>query len=604
MSNSAKLGVGLVAVVIIAAGGAFLLNQGGDSGGFDVSSVDCDGIAEARAAVDAELESKLSDAETSYADAMEAASDAYWETRRSLENTFNECMMDALLADPCKDAFERSSGLAKTAIADPTDANVEAYENAKQAWNDCRESPPEEDTYEGKKAKCEADLASGDATAKQTRQTAEGSAATARTQAINDANSSHKSKHAALDAFEEECNRPAPQVSVGAGGITTGGTGTVIQSGSPACTGSFSGYDPETQAEINSLQSLYNQATAGGKYEGLGGANSLSAKMTVLRAEMAAGPRKCTADADCGDTTKVCCSETEIGWVYCDGGECASEKQECEDDEICSGKPAQCVSPADGAQSIGIVITDVVVIGLQGTGKLRQLNLKPATASSDRFEITGNIPGWVDFSQVGGKLPSTSDVSIDRGAFTAPGTYIAAGQITIYNADGNLINTIPLTINITAIAGIEEPDDALMIDGSGGDDIITGGDGDDLIGSSGDDLIIDGSGGDDLIGGGPPPSISPPSVVFVYDHANPICPLPITPIYLDGPPGANWSLNSEPPIWLDFPGATSGTLPAQVPIEFPCILERYEDQTQFETIEFKIDTEIIGLDLKGEFTNF
>ncbi|MBU1164453.1 hypothetical protein KKA15_02735 [Patescibacteria group bacterium] len=604
MSNSAKLGVGLAAVAIIAAGGAFLLNQGGGGDGFDVTSVDCDGIAAARTAVDAELETKLSEAETAYSDAMEAASDAYWETRRSLENTFNECMYDALIADPCKDAFENSYKAGQTAINDPTDANVETYENAKQVWKDCQNNPPKEDTYEGKKAKCEADLANGDATAKQTRQTAEGAAASARTQAINDANSAHKSKHAALDAFEEECNRPAPKVSVGAGGITTGGTGTVVQSASPACTGSFSGYDPETQAEINRLRSLYNQAVAGGKYEGLGGANSLSAKMNELRTDMAAGPRKCQTDSDCGDTTKVCCSETEIGWVYCDSGECAAEKQECENEEICSGKPAQCVAPADGAESVGIFISDVIVIGAQGTNKLRQLNLQPASADSARYEITGNIPGWLDFSQVGGQLPDDSDVTIDRGSFTAPGTYIAAGHITIYDADGNLINTIPLTVSITALPGADEPDNALMIDGSGGDDLIGAEGSDTLIGSPDDDLIIDGGDGNDLIGGGPSPSLYPPAVSFVYDHAHPQCPLPITPVHIDGPPGANWSLQSEPPIWLDFPGPTSGIVPASVPMQFPCMLDRYENQTQYETIEFKIDTEIIGLDLKGEFTNF
>ena len=462
MQKSALTKALSVAAVVVAVAGltaylAGVFNNGGGpqpnptpagDGGIDVSNTPCEGIGAAREAVNSELAERKEAAETKYSDDMEAASDAYWETYRNLETTKWDCETDALLADPCKDLFERSSALAKE-ILDNIDqgfdeAKAAEREQVKKDYDDCMENPPEEKTYEGKKAKCEADFNAGVAAARETRTASEAAAAAARDAAITRAEEQHTSKHATITAIEEQCNIPPPQINVNTGGITTGGTGTVIQSGNPACTGNFTGYDPETQAEISRLTQLFNQARVGGKTSGIGGTNALSAKITQLRTEMAAGPRKCESDAFCGDPEPVCCSEMEVGKVACADGVCTAEKTECEEPEFCAGEPAECVSPGEGVKSEPVEISSVRVMNSLCISTIRLLDLQPKTEASDRFEITGNIPDWLSFSSVGGKMPQQVKINIDCATLDGmgPGYYTANGLITVFDQENNLINSI------------------------------------------------------------------------------------------------------------------------------------------------------------------
>jgi hypothetical protein len=501
------------------------------------------------------------------------------------------------LADPCKELFERASALAQQ-ILDNIDqgydqAKSDERDQVKKEYEDCLDNPPEEETYEGKKAKCQADFGAAVDAAQATRDAAESQAEAARDAAIKKAQDAHKSKMATLDAIAEACKVPPPVTGVSVGGITTEGTGTVIESGNPACTGKFTGYDPEIQAELNRLRTLYDQARLKDRQGGIGGAGTYAAKMNELRAEMTAGPRKCAADSDCGDTTKVCCSETEVGWVVCSGGECTNEKEECEDDEICAGKPAECVGGTEGAQSEPIEIARTYIIGTPCNSRIQVIQLRPKNENSVRFEITGNIPNWLGFSSVGGKFPQDVTVTVDCNTLETPGTYEATAMITVYDAEDNLINTIPVNITVTSVAGETEDEDAV----SAGDDV-------DLVDpeeeavSTGGDAVIE----EEAV------AITPSDVSFTYDHANPACPLAITPVVITGPEGATWSLSSDLPVWLNVSGASSGSVPGTVRLQFPCQLDRYEDQQQSATIQFEvnstIETEIVSLDIAGNFTNF
>ena len=592
----------MIGLAVLGAIGAFVAanlgggNNGGDAG-IDVSGTPCEALASARAAVDEELESRTAEAEEAYTNGMEAASDAYWAERRSLEDTKTACETEALLADPCKDLFERGHALAQDILNNIDDgfdeAKAQERDDVLKQYDDCVENPPEDQTYEGMKAACEAAFTAGDAAAQQTRTEAEAAAAAQRDAAIEAAESQHAAKVATLDAIAAECNKPAPVTSVGTGGISTGSTGTVIQSGSPACTGRFTGYDPEIQSEISRLQSLYEQARFRERQGGIGGADTYAAKLTELRAEMAAGPRKCTTDAFCGDTEPVCCSGTEVGQVACVDGVCVSEKTECEDPEVCAGKPAQCVSPTEGAQSAAVNIERSITIGASCSNTIQTLDLQQASSDSLRFEITGNIPDWLSFSHVGGALPQSVDVNAACSTLQGrgPGTYTASGTITVFNANDELINTIPLNVNIEvrpgAVVEEEEP-----------------------IGSVGQDVNINTNENTNVA---PPPdepavSVGPTSVSFTYDHANPVCPLQITPLVISGPPGSEWYVDGELPIWLQMPNGTSGTVPATVPLQFPCLLDTYENQTQASNIPFVISTPDDTVELQilvtANITNF
>jgi hypothetical protein len=147
---------------------------------------------------------------------------------------------------------------------------------------------------------------------------------------------------AALDALEKECEETFYERKYG----SLPGTGipvTDYQGGSPACTGIFPGYDPDLAKRITNLQSLQNQAKAGGGRAGFLDASQLGTEINNLKAEMAAGPAKCTTDADCGEVVPVCCNIKEIGRAFCSDGVCANEKTACAAEEVCAGKPAQCL---------------------------------------------------------------------------------------------------------------------------------------------------------------------------------------------------------------------------------------------------------------------
>ena len=102
--------------------------------------------------------------------------------------------------------------------------------------------------------------------------------------------------------------------------------------------------------------------------------------------------------------------------------------------------------------------------------------------------------------------------------------------------------------------------------------------------------------------------VGPPFIDFVYDHANPSCPLPIDPVSVTGPVGGEWMVTTDPPVWMDFP-STSGTIPGTIDMNFPCRLDRYENQEQSETftVEVKMpdgSTQEYEFEVNGKFINF
>lgn len=563
--------LGIAAIALIAAYMGGLLGGGpGGNGqapgqsadvGIDISNTDCDGIAAARAAVDAELEQRKTKAGEQFATDMETASDNYFVKRRQLSAARDACTTTALLADPCKDLFERSSALAQAILNTIDDgfdqAKFDEREQVKKEYDECLKNPPEDATYDGKKSKCDADFQAGDEQAQLDRTAEEDAAKSTRDAAIITAETEHRQKMATLDAIEEACKEPPPSTAVSIGGISSG---TTFETGNPACTGTFAGYDPETQAKISNLKSLREQAKAAGKLEGWGGSIQLGAKISELEAEMAQGPRKCTQDSDCGDVTPVCCSSTTIGKVMCSDGVCANEITQCEENEVCSGKPAQCVAPASGAQSDAISISRTINIAEPCNNTIQVLNLQKRDANSNRFEITGNIPNWLSFTPPGGSLPSDVNVVADCAKLKGkgPGNYTASGTIQVFDDDDNLINTIPFTIAIT-------------VEGSQVDINVNTN-----TGTTGTDSTA--------------VSVAPRNVSFTYDHSNPVCPLSAGSINIAGPAGSEWTLHGELPIWLQLPNGTSGTVPATIPMQFPCLLDEYKNQTQTANIPFMVNT--------------
>ncbi|MCK5211623.1 hypothetical protein KAJ89_02880 [Candidatus Parcubacteria bacterium] len=609
MNNAGKLALAIGAVVVLASAGVFLImNQGGDNSGgesgIDVSNTPCDGIGAARTAVDNEYNASVEAANKDYKEAMEAASDTYWENYRDYETEKNACETNALMADPCVEHFERASALAKE-ILDNIDSGYDEAKSAerdqaKEDWEKCKKDPPEEDTYEGKMAKCAAEFASAVALAKDLRNQTEANALSALSDALDKADEAKASKHATLDAIAEICNIPPPKTEMTAGGITTGSTGTVVESGNPACSGNFTGHDPDIQQEIDRLQNLLAQAQTGGKTEGLGGTNQLSAKITQLRADMTTGPRKCTSDSDCGDTTKVCCSETQVGWVVCSGGGCGTETEDCDEDETCSGKPAECVSGAEGAESAGIEISRTFIKGATCNPSLQMINLRPKDENSARYEIVGNVPEWLNFDKVGGALPQDVLVSINCDITKTEGTYTGEASITIYDKDDNLINTIPINVTIEVVPSILEDDD--LTETTGGDiDLIDPEE--EATTNDPEEVIIEDDEPEKQV------SVGPGTINFTYDHANPTCPLPITPLNIDGPSGATYEINVNFPTWLYIPGSKSGQLPTTVEMQFPCRLDKYENQNQSFTIPVIVTTpdgekKTYTADVNGTFKNF
>lgn len=261
--------------------------------------------------------------------------------------------------------------------------------------------------------------------------------------------------------------------------------------------------------KLNRLRSLLAQAQAGGLETGIGGIGSLSAKINDLRTDMLAGPRKCTSDSDCGDTKKVCCSETQVGWVVCSGGECTSEKEDCEEDEVCSGDPAECASGSEGAESTPIEISRVYIIGTPCNPTIQVLNLQQKDENSDRFDIVGPIPPWLGFSPVGGKLPQDVDVTMDCNTLQTEGTYEGSASITVYDKDNNLINTIPVNVTIEAVKSILDEEDG---------DAVTAGDDIDLTDPDEEDAVTTGDPGEVTIPEEDEPEEEPETTPKVTDR--------------------------------------------------------------------------------------
>ncbi|HEX9679719.1 MAG TPA: hypothetical protein VGA08_03810 [Candidatus Saccharimonadales bacterium] len=456
MSLSKVLG-GIAVVAIVAAVGYGLLNRsvGFQDGGVDVNNTACDEIGAARQAVNQELNDRKTAAAETLETEMESASDAYWAENRRLESVHHECMTGALVADPCKAPFEKIGQLYEEIMADFAadkgfnEAKFNEREQAKKDYEECVERARNDEFYEADKSKCDADLAAGQSANQQTRQAAEAAAQAKHDAAVAQAESAHQAKHGILDAIEEKCNEPAGNTNVNAGAISAGSTGTTISTGS-ACTGTFEGNDPELRARLSLLESQLQKARAAGLSGGLYGTDHLQSAVDQARQELRESERSCTTDADCGDPTPVCCSNTEVGRVYCDAGTCANERVACDDGQICAGSPAMCVNPTTGAQSqpieLGRTIPEVGSCSIN----LQNLDLQQGSPGSARFEIVG-FPSWVHASQVGGNLPASSNLTYDCNTVQGfgPGTYTANGSILVKDGGGNLINTIPVNIMIT-----------------------------------------------------------------------------------------------------------------------------------------------------------
>lgn len=350
------IGFGVATLGVIAVG-VYFSNKGGDQagqvvpdgglgGGFDVSKVECEGIDAARDAVNKELNDRKDAAAKTLGAAMEAASDAYHETWRTIDTTRQQCESEALLADPCKELFERSSRLADEILKNIDngfdEAKFQEREGVKKEYDECLKNPPKEDTYPGKLEQCQKAFNEANEKALATRKASEELAQSQHDTTVSSATAQHTSKMAALDALEKECEDTKYERLYG-NLPSTGIPITDYQGGSPACTGLFPGKDPELQRQISSLRSQLDKAKAGGNTTGFMGTIQLQERINELEAEMASGDAKCTTDADCGGPEPVCCNIGEIGRAICSDGVCTNEKTACRAEEVCGGQPAQCI---------------------------------------------------------------------------------------------------------------------------------------------------------------------------------------------------------------------------------------------------------------------
>lgn len=449
-------GVVVVAGVVVLASGAF----GFTDGGIDVRNTACEDLGSARIAVNNEFEERKAQAGEARDAAKEVASDAYFAENQRLNAERHACISRALTADPCKASFEEITRLYEEIMADFAadkgfnEAKFNEREQAKKDYTKCVEEARKPEFYKDKETACDTALAAGKSANIEARTKADASAERIYEKALESAAHAKKSKEAILDAIEKKCNEPGGNTAISVGGLTTGGTGTAIQSGVPACTGVFAGNDPDLLKRVRDLENQLNKAKAAGHTEGIHGTVHLQTALSNLRTELAQSQRSCKVDTDCGDVVPVCCSGTEVGQAVCSAGVCTSKKTQCVDPEVCAGKPAQCVAPSTGAQSKAVTISRTIPEVGTCSQNLQTLDLQKASEASDRFEITGNIPSWLKFDKVGGKLPTT--VSITYSCATVqgfgPGAYSASGTITIYNTANELINTIPLNITITVTA--------------------------------------------------------------------------------------------------------------------------------------------------------
>ncbi|TSC82783.1 MAG: hypothetical protein G01um101420_141 [Parcubacteria group bacterium Gr01-1014_20] len=452
-------GVAVLGIIAASLGGVFN-NQFAD-GGVDVRNTACEDLASARIAIGNELEERKLAAQEALDAERETISDAYWDKNRALEAEHHACISRALTADPCKKPFEEVGRLYEEIMADFdagkgfNEAKFNEREAAKKRYNDCVEDTHKPDFYKEKETVCDATLAAGREANQVDRQAKEAAAKTRYDEAVLKAQSAHQEKSAILDAIEKKCKEPGGTSNVNVGAINTGGTGTPIQPNSLACTGVFSGNNPDLQRQITDLENQLQKAKAAGLREGLSGIDHIQGALDDLRQELKDSERTCKVDADCGNPEPVCCSGKQVGRAYCDAGVCASEKKDCVDPEICAGKPAACVAPDTGVQQQdGVYISRTIPEAGSCSQNLQVLNLKQATSDSARYAIVGNIPNWLHIDKPGGSLPAKVNVTYSCNTVQGfgPGTYTVNGSITVKNAANELVNTIPFNVSITVTA--------------------------------------------------------------------------------------------------------------------------------------------------------
>lgn len=207
---------------------------------------------------------------------------------------------------------------------------------------------------------------------------------------------------------------------------------------------------------------------------------------------------------------------------------------------------------------------------------MEELNLEPSGEDSAQFKIEGELPNWIEFDPPSGDLPSDVDLKMDCDKFSEiePGTYNSTASIDVYNKENKKIKAIPVNM----IFGI------MLVEG-----------GEELPPTTGE------SDGGAVV-------MDPDLIEFTYDHANPTCPLPIDPVNISGPVGGQWVVTTDPPVWLGFP-QTSGSIPGTIDMNFPCRLDRYENQEQSATVSVDVQmpdgtTQQFEFNVDGKFMNF
>lgn len=457
---SNKLVLGAVGVAVIAGGlfAAGVFNGGTRDAGIDVRNTACQDIAGARLAVATELGTRTEAADLQLAETKDKIADAYWAKNQELEKEYYACSSRALTSDPCKEASDKITSLYHEIMADFeadkgfNEAKFNEREEAKKEYNRCVEETHKPEFYQEKEAECVRTLEAGRAANLTERQAAEAVAQKAHEAAVAEAKAAHDEKQRILNEIEKKCTEPGQTSRVRIGPLTTEGSGAAVQTNSSACTGVFHGNNPEVQKQLSRLEARLALAKAGGKTDGINGSDHLQEAVDRLREELRQTPRTCKVDADCGSTVPVCCSGTEVGQSYCNAGVCSSKKTTCVTPEICAGKPAMCVAPTTGgAQQDGIYITRTIPEVGSCSQNLQVLKLEQSSSEAVRYSIDGNIPSWLKLDKPGGSLPGSVNVTYECNTVQkfGPGTYVAQGSVTVYNATNELINTIPFNVSIT-----------------------------------------------------------------------------------------------------------------------------------------------------------
>src|SRR3989338_762823 len=457
-SKIASISIGIIALGLIVAAASGVFNNQFSDNGIDVRNTVCEQIASARQAVDNEFEQRQQSFKDELSADKEKASDEFWAQNQQLESQYHQCISAALTADPCKDAFERIGQLYEEIMADFdagkgfNEAKFNQREEVKKEYNDCVANARKPEFYKDKEAACDAALAAGKEANQKVRQAAEQAAQAKYDAALATATNARQQKQAILDAIEEKCKEPGGNTNVNIGSLDSAGTGTVIKSGSPACTGVFEGNNPDLRKKLNDLENQLQKAKISGLREGLYGSDRLQQAVDDARQELIDSGRSCQTDADCGDPTPVSCSNTQVGRLFCSNGSCASEQTDCPSPENCTGKPASCVDPSTRVQQQdGVYISRTIPQVGACSQNLQVLNLQKGSVDADRFDLTGNIPNWLHITPPSGKLPANTNVTYDCNTVQAfgPGTYTANGSIQIYDPNRRLINTIPFNVSIT-----------------------------------------------------------------------------------------------------------------------------------------------------------